>query len=240
MNSVIYTDFELILVPYSTCNKEDVTTKYLDKHVTCGYTWNVVTDHDKQTKQTHYRGDNVVATFCKEVRDKVQDLINMEKKPMQELTKEQQIAHDNAQYCHICKRVLGTNKKHIKVRDHDHFTGEYRGTAHVICNLRYSKQIDIPVYLYNGSNYDFYLIINELAGEFKCERECVPLNTNKYMSFSVPIKKEVIEADNNRKKKVITYNIKFMHTARHKNRPLSTLVDNLSELYECKCAEKKR
>ena len=53
-------------------------------------------------------------------------------------------------------------------------------------------------------------------------------------------KKEVIEADNNRKKKVITYNIKFMHTARHKNRPLSTLVDNLSELYECKCAEKKR
>ena len=40
-------------------------------------------------KKTHYRGDNVVATFCKEVRDKVQDLINMEKKPMQELTKEQ-------------------------------------------------------------------------------------------------------------------------------------------------------
>ena len=80
MNSVIYTDFELILVPYSTCNKEDVTTKYLDKHVTCGYTWNVVTDHDKQTKQTHYRGDNVVATFCKEVGDKAQDLVNIEKK----------------------------------------------------------------------------------------------------------------------------------------------------------------
>ena len=40
---------------------------------------------------------------------------------MRELTKEQQIAHDNAQYCHICKRILGTNKKHIKVRDHDHF-----------------------------------------------------------------------------------------------------------------------
>ena len=190
-------------------------------------------------KKTHYRGDNVVATFCKEVRDKAQDLINMEKEPMRELTKEEQIVHDNAQYCHICKKVFGTNKKHIKVRDHDHFTGEYRGAAHVICNLRYSTQVDIPVYLHNGSNYDFNLIIIELAEEFKSEMECIPLNTSKYMSFSVPIKKEVIESVNNKKKKVITYNIKFMDTARHNNnRALSTLVDNFSELYECKCEEK--
>ena len=69
--------------------------------------------------------------------------------------------------------------------------------------------------------------------------KCIPLNTNKYMSFSVPIKKEVIESVNNKKKKVITYNIKFMDTARHNNnRALSTLVDNSSELYECKCEEK--
>ena len=163
----------------------------------------------------------------------------MEKEPMRELTKEEQIVHDNAQYCHICKKVFGTNKKHIKVRDHDHFTGEYRGAAHVICNLRYSTQVDIPVYLHNGSNYDFNLIIIELAEEFKSEMECIPLNTSKYMSFSVPIKKEVIESVNNKKKKVITYNIKFMDTTRHNNnRALSTLVDNLSELYECKCEEK--
>ena len=50
MNSVIYADFESILVPYSTCDKEDVTKKYLNKQVTCGYSLNVVTDHDKQNK----------------------------------------------------------------------------------------------------------------------------------------------------------------------------------------------
>ena len=60
--------------------------------------------------------------------------------------------------------------------------------------------------------------------------KCIPLNTNKYMSFSVPIKKEVIESDNNIKKKVITYNIMFMDTSRHNNRALSTSVDNLSEV----------
>ena len=31
MNSVIHADFEPILLPYSTCDKEDVITKRLNK-----------------------------------------------------------------------------------------------------------------------------------------------------------------------------------------------------------------
>ena len=30
------------------------------------------------------------------------------------------------------------NKKYCKFRDHCHYTGEYRGAAHRICNLKYS------------------------------------------------------------------------------------------------------
>ena len=108
----------------------------------------------------------------------LQDLLGIEKKSMEKLTKEEQLLYDNAKYCHICKKVFGKKKNHSKVHDHDHYTGKFRGTAHLICNLRYSTQIDIPVFFHNGTNYDFNLIITELAKEFRSEMRCIPLNTN--------------------------------------------------------------
>ena len=111
---------------------------------------------------------------------------------MQKLSNEEQIAYD-AKYCHVCEKVFGKKKNHIKVRDHDHCTGKYRGEAHLICNLRQSTQIDIPVFFHNGTNYDFDLIINKLAKEFRSEMRCILLNTTNYMSFSISIKKEIKE-----------------------------------------------
>ena len=240
MNSVIYADFESILLPYSTCDKENVITKKLNKQVPCGYSINVITNHNKQSKQTHCWGESTVATFCKEIRDIARNLLNIEKKPMQNLSNKQQITHDNAEYCHICKNVFGKKKNHVKVRDHDHYTGKYRGAAHLKCNLRYPTQKDIPVFFHNGTNYDFNLITNELAKEFRTEMRCIPLNTNKYRSFSIPIRKEVKEEkQKEQKKKVITYILKFIDTAKHMNIALSTLVDNLSEINNIIVKKKK-
>ena len=101
--------------------------------------------------------------------------------------------HDCAKYCHICKKVFRKKNNLTKVRDQDHYTGKYRGAAHLICNLRYSRQVDIPVFFHNGTNYDYNLINNELAKEFRSEMRCMPLNTNKYYSFSIPIIKEIKE-----------------------------------------------
>ena len=77
--------------------------------------------------------------------------------------------------------MFGKKKNHSKVRDHDHYTGKFRGTAHLIWNLRYPTQIDIPVFFHNSTNN---LIITELAKEFRSEMRCIPLNTNKYVFFN--------------------------------------------------------
>ena len=66
MNTV---DFESILVPYSTCDKEHETCKKVNKQVPCGYSINVVNSHYKSSKQSCYRGDNAVSAFCKEIRN---------------------------------------------------------------------------------------------------------------------------------------------------------------------------
>ena len=44
-----------------------------------------------------------------------------------------------------------TDKKYPKLRDHCHYTGEYRGAAHSICNLKYIIPKEITVILHNGS-----------------------------------------------------------------------------------------
>ena len=89
---------------------------------------------------------------------------------------------------------------------------------------------------HNGSTYDYHFIIKQLAKEFDGQFECLGENTEKYITFSVPIKKEL---DNG---KTITYKLKFIDSFRFMSTSLSSLVDNLSEIYkkECKgCKERK-
>ena len=86
----------------------------------------------------------------------------------------------------------------------------------------------------NGSKYGYHFIIKELAEEFEGQFEYLGENTEKYIPFSVPIKKE---PDND---KTITYKIKFIDSFRFMSSLLSSLADNLSEgLYNDKCTDCK-
>ena len=78
-------------------------------------------------------------------------------------------------------------KLYHKVGDHCHYTRKFKGAAHSICNLRYKTPKEIPVVFHNGSTYDCHFIIKQLAKEFECFGE----NTEKYITFSVSIKKEL-------------------------------------------------
>ena len=82
------------------------------------------------------------------------------------------------------------------------------GSAHSICNLNYKVPQEITVKIHNGSTYDYHFIIKELAEEFKSQFECLGENTEIYITFSVPSKKEY-DID-----RTITYKIKFIDSCR--------------------------
>ena len=58
------------------------------------------------------------------------------------LNKEQRESYTNAKICYIYKEKLEIkyvkDKKYCKVWDHCHYTREYGGAGHSICNLKYS------------------------------------------------------------------------------------------------------
>ena len=48
-----------------------------------------------------------------------------------------------------------------------------------------------PIALHNGSNYGYYFIIKELAEELKKQFTCFEKKIEKYITFRVPMEKEV-------------------------------------------------
>ena len=106
------------------------------------------------------------------------------------ITSKEKKDYDDQKVCYICKKEFDNNDNDKKVRDHCHYTGKYRGAAHNICNLRYKIPKETPVVFHNGSTYDYHFIIKELVKEFKGNFECLGENTEKYIIFSVPIKKK--------------------------------------------------
>ena len=89
---------------------------------------------------------------------------------------------------------------------------------------------------HNGSTYGYHFIIKELVKQFNGNFACLGENTEKYITFSVPIKKKIENKDLE-----ITYKIKFIDSYRFMSSSLSKLVDNLSEgihnnkCLDCKC-----
>ena len=71
------------------------------------------------------------------------------------------------------------DKKDRKVKDHCHYTGEYRVAAHSICNLKRSVPKNISIVFNNGSSYDYHFIIKQLAENFKKQFTCLGENTEK-------------------------------------------------------------
>ena len=240
---VIYADLECILKKIDTYqNNPDLSsTAKINQHIPSGYSIYTSCSFDKSYNNlSHYRGEDCMKRFCKDLKDHAIKIIDFKKKDMIPLTKEEKDNYNKENIFHICKKEFNndmTEQSSLerKVRDHCHFTGKYRGAAHNTCSLRYKIPKNIPVIFHNGSTYDYHFIIKKIACEFEGNFECLGENIEKYITFSVPIKKTI-----ENKNMDITYKIKFIDSFRFMSTSLSKLVDNLTEnIHNDKCVKCK-
>ena len=204
---IIYADLEYLLKKINICsnNPKKSYTEKKAVHKFSGYSLVKCCSFDKsKNERKYYRGEDNMKIFCKDLKELAMKIINYEKKEMIPLTDKEKEAHKNSEVCNICEKEFCIDeynksefKKKQKVRDHCHYTGKYRGAAHSICNLRYTIPKTIPVVFHNGSIYDYHFIIKQLARTFQYYLECLGENSEKYITFSVPIKKVLVNDNNN-------------------------------------------
>ena len=168
---VIYADFEAITEKIHGCQQEGKKsyTEAYQKHTDCGYGYKVVCCYDdKYTKPIQlYRGENAVYKFMENMLEEVKWCKKVMKKHFNKplkMTKENEDEFKKATTCHICDKKY--TEKDIRVRDHCHITGKYRGSAHQDCNLKLKikpEEIKIPVIFHNLRGYDSHFIMQKLG-----------------------------------------------------------------------------
>ena len=137
-------------------------------------------------------------------------------------TKEDRSVFEKATVCWICQKEFAEKQK--KVRDHCHFTGKFRGTAHNKCNLQFKKPKFTTVIFHNLSGYDAHLFV-KILGKTEGNIKCIPNNEEKYISFS----KEIVvgEYEKDGKKHEIKHEIRFLDSFKFMASSLESLVGNL-------------
>ena len=200
---------------YCQNNPKNSYTERKFKHKTSGYArCSICSFDDTENKRHFYWGKDCIEKLYKDLKEFGTEINNFKKKEMIPLTNKKLESYENQKVCYICEKNLCDDKYkkseydlYHKVRDHCHYTGKFRAAAH------------------NGSIYDYHFVIKIFKGELECLGE----NTETYITFSVPLKRE---NDNNEK---ITYKLKFIDSYRFMSTSLSNLADNLSGVCDKEC-----
>ena len=226
----IYADFESLIIPLDNCDPDpnkSYTKKY-QKHKPISFTYYI-----KSFNESVYKSElksyikekpedpDAIDVFINWLEEDVKEISKLGNKKMI-ITEEEEEQFNKASKCWICRKKLNIQDK---VRDHCHYTGRYRGAAHNICNLKYSKPNNISVFFHNLTGYDSHLFIKQL-GITEGNIDCIPNNEEKYISFSKTIKtgeytNKKGETKNKYFKIVFKDSLKFMSSS------LEALVNNL-------------
>ena len=222
---VVYADFECFTKPMNSCspNPKDSYNYNYQLHEPSGFCFYVkgIVPSIHITPITYTKtseDENIAKVFVEKLEEVTKGIYNdfyKRFKPLKMSAKDQKLFNE-AKTCHICSLEL----KDDKVRDHCHFTGNYRGTAHNKCNLDCRKLKVLPVIFHNLQGYDAHLFIKELY-RLEGDLECIPSTEEKYISFNKKIKVDEINGAD------ITFEIRFIDSFKFLQTSLANLVSNL-------------
>ena len=224
---VVYADFEAFTKEIKTIPQNDrvaFTQKY-QHHQPSGFCYKIVGQNIKRCVLFRAaKNEDVSRKFVEMLEEDIKKIFqqfNFSKKMV--ISPQEQKDFLNAEFCWICQKKFKKDEK--KVRDHDHFTGKFRGAAHNKCNLQFKKPQFTPVIFHNLSGYDAHLFVKNL-GVSEGNIKCIPNNEEKYISFSKEIVVDSWEKDG--KTFDVKHEIRFLDSFKFMASSLSGLVDNLA------------
>ena len=171
IKNIITADIECCIVEVTTIDCKYVKAEHIP--IAVGYPW--------QGNLKHFFGQGCIKSFARDLLE-IETENNFKRNKQMIFTEEDILYHETNNTCHICSKTCIN-----KVRDHCHQTGEYRGPACKICNLRYKEQNFIPVIFHNGSGHDFNLLYIELFIQNNDKRKVdnIPLAAGKSKMISI-------------------------------------------------------
>ena len=235
----IYADFECFTIPVNSCQPNPVKsfTQSYQKHEPSGYCFYIkasdgININFKPIVYAKKTSDEDVSKRFINHLTKLTHQIYQEyytkPKPLN-LSSQEEKDFQSATECHICEQKLSTDKKTgriLKVRDHCHFTGKYRGAAHNDCKLKCRKPLFILVIFHNLQGYDAHLFIKQLA-KISGDLTSIPSTEEKYITFSKYITVDQYYSKNKGKFLPKKFEIRFIDSFKFLQLSLSKLVKNL-------------
>ena len=182
---VIYADFESLLPSVDKGGSERV--RPYQEHIAYGFSYKVVRSFDDKYSRPIQggRGKDAVYDFLTSVMEEANrctKIMNKINKPLR-MTPSDEADFLCSEQCHICGKAYDEDS--VRVRDHCHMTGRYRGSAHQSCNLNFKVTKKIPVVFHNLRGYDGHLIMQQIGRVCK-ERSWVDEKAKKHeMNFNV-------------------------------------------------------
>ena len=196
---VIYADFETINKKVDGNNFDIEYDQNLDplnsgteiqtNHQVSGFTFHTVSPYFP-AKTVTYRNGDAGKVFLEKIHEEKKRILKQwadsGSKEMV-MTSKDEYNFKRASHCYICEKDFDENpeKSQVKVRDHNHFSGKYRGAAHSKCNIAMRTVKKIPVFFHNLGGYDSHIIFNNLNKVPMKEPSVIAKAIERFVSFNI-------------------------------------------------------